>query len=84
VDAGHTVTAMTDRDEPAARRHFTNSPRAHGNRIFYSLVIAWPIWFFVARRPSDWLILPIAAAVWLAFTVVLTLIDRRRWERENS
>lgn len=74
---------MTEIDGRPARRGFTHSPRAQGNRITYSLVIGLLFWL-VAGRPSEWLILVVAAVMWLAMTVVLVMIDRHRWERENS
>jgi hypothetical protein len=79
VFAGHTVVAMTEIDGPATRRRFTWSARAQGNRITYALVIGWLVWL-LARRPSEWLVLPVAAVAWTAMTVVLVMIDRRRWE----
>lgn len=76
---------MTEIDGSAARprRRFQWTARAQGNRIVYALVIGWVVWL-AAGRPADWLVLPPAAVAWLLMTVVLVLIDRRRWERENS
>lgn len=74
---------MTEVDGRATRRRFTHSPRAQGNRIVYSLVIGWLFWL-VVQRPSEWLILLVAAVAWVVMTVVLVMIDRHRWERENS
>lgn len=74
---------MTQIDGHVKRRRFTHSARAQGNRITYALVIGWLFWL-VAQRPSEWLILLVAAVAWVVMTLVLVMIDRRRWDRENS
>lgn len=73
---------MTEIDGSATHRRFTWSARAQGNRVVYALVIGWLFWL-ATQRPSEWLILPVAAGAWLAISFVLVMIDRHRWEQDE-
>lgn len=68
----------------ARRRRGTWSSRGPWNRATYALVIGWLVWWLALQKPTAWLILPLAAAAWLALTVHLALIDRHRWARDHS
>lgn len=72
---------MTDIDGRPTRQRRSWGLRPAGNRVVYSLVIGWIFWL-VAQRPSEWLILPVAAGAWLAISFVLVMIDRHRWEQD--
>jgi hypothetical protein len=74
---------MAEIDERAARKRGTWSARGPWNRIVYALVVGWLFWL-AFQRPSEWLILPVAAVAWVAISAGLVMIDRRRWDRENS
>lgn len=73
-----------DGQPQARRRRGTWSSRGPWNRITYAVVIGWLFWWLVLDKPTAWLILPLAAVAWLILTAHLVLIDRRRWDRDNS
>lgn len=67
---------MSDIDESPRRRRGTWSARAPWNRIVYALAAGWLVWL-ATGRPSEWLILPVAAVAWAALTGYFALRDRQ-------